>query len=70
MKKLPVTKCIDILKIFYAYKNEYLWVNKIVNKVNETTGSKDSPAIKNAIKLLEEGKILESKKVNKQKELK
>lgn len=70
MKELPVTKCIDILKIFYAHKNENLWVNKIVKKVNETTGSRDSPAIKKTIKMLEQGKILESKKINKQKELK
>ncbi len=70
METLPVSKCIDILNVYCTHKNENLWVNRIVKEVNEATGSKDGPAIKRAIKLLKDGKILEIKKVNKQKELK
>lgn len=69
MNELSVGKCIDILNVFYVQKNQDLWTNKIVTKVNETTGSKDSPAIKKAIHLLEKGLIVESKKINKQKKI-
>lgn len=70
MKKLPVDKCIDVLDIFCAYPYEELWVNKIVEKVIKKTGSKDSPTIKKAIKLLEKAKILRSFKKGSQKTVK
>ena len=41
------------MNIFCAQNNQDLWVNEIVRRVRETTGSKDTPAIKNSIKLLE-----------------
>lgn len=67
---LLVSKCIDILVIFHAQNGKDLWVNEIVRKVMETTGSKDSPAIKKAIKLLETALLIQTVHVNKQKEIK
>lgn len=67
MQSLPVDKCIDVLNVFCANQHEELWVNKIVDKVNQATGSKDSPKIKNAINILEKAKILKNIKKGKQK---
>ena len=73
MRELPVDKCISIINIFYAQQNEDLWPNKIVKELEKTTGSKDKPAIINAIGLLEESLIIETDKTltkHKQKEIK
>ena len=67
MGTLPVEKCIAILNLFCAHGDDELWTNKIVTKVAQTTGSKDSPKIKQAIILLNKAKILEVKKLGVQK---
>ena len=73
LTELPVEKCIDILYIFYAKQTEELWPNKIVKELEKTTGSKDKPAIINAIGLLEKACIIETDRTltkHKQKEIK
>ena len=73
MEELPVQKCIDILNIFHAQLDEKLWSNKIVKEIEKTTGSKDKPAIINAIGLLEKASIIETDRTltqTKQKEIK
>ena len=73
MRELPVDKCIDVINIFYAQQNEDLWPNKIVKEIEKTTGSKDKPAIINAIELLEKALIIETDRTltkHKQKEIK
>lgn len=69
MQQLPVDKCIDILNVYCAHSNGELWVNEIVRKVMEITGSKDTPRIKSAINLLKKGRILEGRKIGRQKEI-
>jgi hypothetical protein len=44
--------------VFDAQKGAKLWVNEIVRRVRETTGSKDTPAIKESIRLLERASII------------
>ena len=68
MEQLPVDKCIDVLDVFCAYPNEDLWVNKIVERVRNATGSRDSPKIKKAINYLKEARILEGRKIGTQKQ--
>jgi hypothetical protein len=72
LSKLPVTKCLDVLNIFHARNEQDLWVNEIVRRVTETTGSRDTPAIKNSIKLLERASVIETISSSKhaQKEIK
>ncbi len=73
MKELPVYRCIDILNVFYAHQDDDLWSNKIVKEIEKTTGSKDKPAIINAIGLLEKALIIETMRTltkHKQKEIK
>lgn len=72
LKELPVTKCLDVLNIFHARNEQDLWVNEIVRRVTETTGSRDTPAIKNSIKLLERASVIETVSSNEhaQKEIK
>lgn len=73
MKELPVNRCVDVLMIFYAKQTEELWPNKIVKELEKTTGSKDKPAIINAIDLLEKAHIIETDRTltkHKQKEIK
>ncbi|HSF49320.1 MAG TPA: hypothetical protein VLA74_01050 [Nitrososphaeraceae archaeon] len=59
MIELPVERCIDILKVFYAKQNEELWSNKIVKELEKTTGSKDKPAILKTIRLLQDIEFIE-----------
>lgn len=72
MNGLLVSKCVDVLNVFNAQKGADLWVNEIVRKVSETTGSKDKPAIKKSIDLLEHALIIEtvSSDKHRQKEIK
>lgn len=60
LNELLVTKSIEVLNIFCAQNDHDLWVNEIVRRVGETTGSKDTPAIKNSIKLLECALLIET----------
>ena len=72
MNELLVSKSIDVLNVFDVQKGVELWVNEIVRKVSETTGSKDSPAIKDSIGLLERASIIQtiSSAKHRQKEIK
>lgn len=70
MRGLLVHKCVDILKVFCAQNSQDLWVNEITRRVIETTGSKDVPAIKEAIKMLESALLIRTIHVNKQKQIK
>lgn len=47
-----------------------MWVNEIVRRVTKTTGSKDRPAIMEAIALLEDALMIQTLRVGKQKEVK
>jgi hypothetical protein len=60
LNELLVTKSIDVLNIFCAQNDQDLWVNEIVRRVRETTGSRDTPAIKNSIKLLERALLIKT----------
>lgn len=60
LNELLVSKSVDVLNVFDAQKGAYLWVNEIVRRVRETTGSKDTPAIKESIRLLERAYIIET----------
>lgn len=72
LNELLVSKSVDVLNIFDAQKGANLWVNEIVRRVRETTGSKDTPAIKESIRLLERAFIIETISADKhrQKEIK
>lgn len=72
MNELLVNKCLDILNVFSAQNGQNLWVNEIVRRVTKTTGSKDSPAIKKSIELLEDASIIQtlSSRQHEQKEIK
>lgn len=72
LDELLVSKCIDVLNILDAQNGANLWVNEIVRKVTETTGSKDKPAIKKSIDLLARALIIKtiSSDKHRQKEIK
>ncbi len=72
MNELLVSKSIDVLHVLDAQKGANLWVNEIVRRVCETTGSKDTPVIKESIRLLERASIIEttSSSKHRQKEIK
>lgn len=72
MNELLVPKSIDVLNVLDAQKEADLWVNEIVRKVSETTGSKDKHAIKKSVDLLERASIIETVASDKhrQKEIK
>lgn len=70
MKRLSFGKCVDVFNVIRAQKGEDLWVNEITRTVTKTTGSKDEPAIKKAINHLETALLIQTKRVNKQKEIK
>ncbi len=72
LNELLVSKCLDILNIFHARNGQDLWVNEIVRRVTKTTGSRDSPAIKKSIELLEDGSMIQtlSSREHEQKEIK
>jgi len=72
LNELLVSKCLDVLNVFPAQNGQNLWVNEIVRRVTKTTGSKDSPAIKKSIELLEDASIIQtlSSRQHEQKEIK
>jgi len=72
LNELLVSKCLDVLNVFSAQNGQILWVNEIVRRVTKTTGSKDSPAIKKSIELLEDASIIQtlSSRQHEQKEIK
>jgi hypothetical protein len=72
LNELLVSKCLDVLNEFPAQNGQNLWVNEIVRRVTKTTGSKDSPAIKKSIELLEDASIIQtlSSSQHEQKEIK
>jgi hypothetical protein len=69
---LLVSKCLDILHIIHARNGQDLWVNEIVRRVTKTTGSRDIPAIKKSIELLEDASMIQtlSSREHEQKEIK
>jgi hypothetical protein len=70
LNELLVSKCLDILNVFLAQNGQNLWVNEIVRRITKTTGSKDSPAIKKSIELLENASMIQTRLHGKQKEIK
>jgi hypothetical protein len=72
LNELLVRKCLDVLNVFHAQSGQNLWVNEIVRRVTKTTGSKDSPAIKKSIELLEDASMIQTlpSPQSKQKEIK
>lgn len=71
MNTLSVVKYMNVLEVICAHQNEELWINKIVKLVETTTGSKDSPKIKEIIKILKSCKFLKTTESDdhKQKEI-
>lgn len=71
MKSLSVNKYMDVLEVICAHQHEELWINKIVKLIENTTGSKDGPKIKEIIKNLKSCRFLKTIKTNvhKQKEI-
>jgi hypothetical protein len=72
LNELLVSKCLDVLNVFPAQNGQNLWVNEIVRRVTKTTGSRDSPAIKKSIELLEDASMIQtlSSREHEQKEIK
>jgi hypothetical protein len=70
LNELLVSKCLDVLDVFRAQNGQNLWVNEIVRRVKETTGSKDKPAIIKSIALLEDASMIQTLPVGEQKEVK
>jgi hypothetical protein len=72
LNELLVSKSLDILNVFNAHREANMWVNEIVRRVTETTGSRDRPGIKKSIDFLERALMIEtiSSASHKQKEIK